>query len=224
MRLTQRFAPDHLVIWRGAGDRCAVDFSEMNLPIPDEEALAILIDEGFSLVEVDPVQVARACCGKSTYRRGALPEEAPGVVDCSTLTWWTYSELGIELPRYSVSQRQAMTDSGIFDPGQLQQIRPGDVIFIRGRHPYWLTDPQDGVGHVGLLTGEGTVIHAASKARGVVEDPLDIFIRDWQDFRGIGRVLPPDRKVVTLSTPPGRSVRWTIDLHRKILQSLPVAD
>lgn len=223
MRLTQRFASDYLVLWHGAGQRCAVDFSEMNLPIPDAEALAILIDKGFSLVEVDPVQVARACCGTAVYRRGALPEEAPNVLDCSTLIWWTYSQMGIELPRYSVSQRQAMADSGIRDPVQLQLTRPGDVIYVCGRHPYWLTDPQDGVGHVGLLTGEGTVIHAANKIRGVVEDPFDVFLKDWQDFRGIGRVLPPDRKVVTLETPPGRSIRWTIDLHRMILQRLPVA-
>lgn len=220
MRLSQRFAPDYSIIWHGAGARCAINLEEFSLPIEEEETLAILKDRGFLPVDIDLIEIARSCLGTASYKRGALPEEAPGTLDCSTLIWWVYQQRGVELPRYSISQRQAIVDSKICKPEDLAEALPGDVIFIRGRHPYYLIDPEDGVGHVGIMTGEETVIHAANTRRGVVEDPISVFLQDWTDFRGIGRVIPPDRNVITLLVPHGRSIRWSIDLHRMILQRL----
>jgi len=76
--------------------------------------------------------------------------EAPGSnFDCSGLTQWAYSTVGISLPRTSQAQAQATTQISE------AQALPGDLVFMAG---------SDGTpsspGHVGIYLGGGQFIDA----------------------------------------------------------------
>lgn len=174
--------------------------------------LPLLERLGFRRISFDPLLVLRDCVGVSLYRRGAHPDEAPSVFDCSTLAKWWYGLHGISLRRYAVDQRLQ---------GEVVEIPParcGDLVFSAGRHPRYRTDPLDGVGHVGICTGEGTIVHAAGTREGVMEVVQDDF-SDPEDFRGFRRIAPLP-ELITFQIPPQRCVEHTDDLIWLILQSL----
>lgn len=200
--------------YRAVSNRCAVHLPWLNLPISDTEALEILESKGFSVLDVDLIKLARGCIHTSTYRRGAKPSEAPTVVDCSSFIKWLYGQRGIWLPRRSIQQRELGT------PVPIDDVGVGDVVFVSGRVNYYDTDPEDGVGHVGIATRENTIIHAASPDVHVVESSFASFIGK-AEFRGVRRYIPIDKCVLTLETPPERCVEIADDLRWIVLQSLP---
>jgi peptidoglycan endopeptidase LytE len=200
--------------YRAVKNRCAVHLPSLNLPISEARALEILQDKEFKVLEVDLIALARQCVKTSRYRRGAKPSEAPMVVDCSSFIKWLYGQRGIWLPRRSIQQREL----GISIP--IEEIGAGDVIFVSGWIDYYHSDPKDGVGHVGIATGEGTVIHAADRKAHVVESSLESFVGKIK-FRGARRYVPKDQIVLTLETPPDREVEIADDLRWIVLQSLP---
>ncbi len=200
--------------YRAVGHRCAVDLGALKLPISAEEALHILTGQGFIILEVDILKLASQCIGTSSYRRGARPSEAPIVVDCSSFTKWLYGERGIWLPRRSIQQREKGKVV------QLHEIVGGDLIFVSGRIDYWLDDPSDGVGHVGIVTDYKTVIHAANKQVGVIETAVESFIGQGK-FRGARRYVSQDQRILTLETPIHREIETADDIRWIIMQSLP---
>jgi cell wall-associated NlpC family hydrolase len=200
-------------LYRAVAGRCAVDLSSMKLPISKMETLAILEKAGFEVLTVDLIVLARQCIGKSLYRRGAKPSQAPDIVDCSSFVKWLYVQRGIWLPRRSIQQREIGQGVG------LDQVRIGDLVFGSGPINYYIDDPSDNVGHVGIATADSTVIHAAKQKVGVVESPLSSFADETQ-FRGARRYIPEDREVLTLSIPPEREVETEDDIKWIILQSL----
>jgi len=200
--------------YRAVKNRCAVHLPSLNLPITDAKALEILENKGFKVLEVDLIDLARQCIKTSVYRRGAKPAEAPMTVDCSSFIKWLYGQRGIWIPRRSIQQREF----GI--PIAINEIGAGDVIFVSGWIDYYHTDPADGVGHVGITTGRGTVIHATDRKARVVESSLERFIGKSK-FRGARRYIPQDQTVFTLEAPLNREVEITDDLRWIVLQSLP---
>lgn len=197
--------------YRSVKDRCAVDIAQLRLPLPEEEAITILQRLGFGLVDVDAVALARSRVGVARYRRGARTYEAPDVFDCSGFVKWTYGACGIWLPRRSIQQRA----TGMRVP--VLEIEAGDVVFASGRIDYYFDDPSDGVGHVGIATSDGTVVHAASTKRGIVEDPFEEFAPPGR-LRGIRRYREPGTRVFSL--PPEREVETADDLRWIVLQNL----
>ncbi|MCR4328466.1 MAG: C40 family peptidase [Patescibacteria group bacterium] len=200
--------------YRAVGNRCAVILDSLHLPVSREETLAILNYKGFVLAEVDIITLARQCIGTSQYRRGANPSEAPAIVDCSSFIKWLYAQRGIWLPRRSIQQRE------LGEPVKLDELFLGDVVFVSGWIDYYQNDPADGVGHVGVATGDGTIIHAANKKAGIIESPLEKFVGK-NKFRGARRYLPRNVEVLTLGTPAEREVEIADDLRWIVLQSLP---
>lgn len=198
---------------RAVKNRCAVDLDELNLPIPQPQILDILSAHRFKIIDIDLISLARQCISTSCYRRSARSSEAPSVVDCSSFIKWLYGERGIWLPRRSIQQRQL---GEFVSP---QEIIAGDIVFVSGLIDYFFTDPTDGVGHVGIATGEDTVIHAANKKCGVIETPLAEFLN--RGARGIKRYIPKNRKVLTIETPPEREVETSNDIRWIVLQTLP---
>ena len=196
------------------GNRCAVNLKSLQLPISDEEALAILVARGFRILEVDILALARCCIRYSQYRRSAKPSEAPTVVDCSSFIKYLYGQRGIWLPRRSIQQRELGVAVSV------EEASKGDVVFVSGWVNYYHTDPSDGVGHVGIATGEGTVIHAADRKAHVVESSLESFVGE-RKFRGIRRYIPKGQIVLTLETPPDREVEIDDDMRWIVLQLLP---
>lgn len=202
-------------MFRAVGLRCAVDFSELSLPISQDEALALLQPLGFRVVVVDIVRSLRALIGVSEYCRGARLANAPTVVDCSSLVKWVYAQRGIWLPRRSIQQIECgmRTD--------LSHLVAGDVIFVTGRRNWYGTDPSQGVGHVGIATGTGTVIHAANRRLGVAETTVTNFV-DEVALRGVRRYVSQSSSIVTLETPPDREVETSDDIRWIVLQLMHV--
>jgi hypothetical protein len=103
---------------------------------------------------------------------------------------------------------------------ELGHIRAGDVVFTSGAIDYYWQDKTDGVGHVGIATGQGSVVHAANSKVNIVESPLDEFVCGSK-FRGARRFGACDLDVLTLEVPECRDVEIADDLRWIILQSLP---
>lgn len=199
--------------YQAVGKYCAVDLNSLKLPILPYEILLILSKKGFKVVDVNIISLARQCIGVSQYHRGARMYQAPEIVDCSSFIKWLYAQRGIWLPRRSIQQRK------LGKPVNFGKFIAGDVVFISGYINYYDNNASDGVGHVGIATGEGTIIHAANSKFNVVESPVDEFVGN--SFRGARRYIPKDAKVITLETPTNREVEISDDLRWIVLQSCP---
>ena len=200
--------------YRAVKDRCALALDSLQLPFSTQRILAILASKGFKVVEVDLITLARECIGNSHYRRGAKPSEAPGIMDCSSFTKWLYGKQGIWLPRRSIQQRE------LGEIVNLDKLITGDLVFVSGWIDWYLENPADGVGHVGIATGCGTIVHAANKKVGIIESPLKTFAEE-ANFRGARRYIPKDHEVITFETPPDREIEIADDFRWILLQSLP---
>ncbi len=201
------------IIYRAVGKRCAVILDSLKLPISNDRCLEILAEYGFKILEIDILSIARECMKTSRYKRGALPSEAPYVVDCSSFMKWLYGQRGIWLPRRSIQQRE------FGEKVQLEKARAGDLVFVKGVFDWYYDDPSDGVGHVGILTENKTVIHACDKKVNIIESSFERFIGKLK-FRGIRRYVPVDKKVITLEIPPDTEVESSDDLRWLVLQTL----
>ncbi|MBI2474731.1 MAG: C40 family peptidase [Candidatus Taylorbacteria bacterium] len=202
------------MFFRAVGNRCAVCLNKLGLPFPDDELLPRLLDLGFKPIGVDIIELARSCIGRSLYRRGARPDAAPDIVDCSSFVKWLYGQRGIWLPRRSIQQRE---HGEVIQPSEIEK---DDLVFTSGRIDYFDKDPTDGVGHVGIATGEGTIVHAANKKVNVVETALERFLDG--EWRGARRLLRKGAEVLTLEVPEERFVETADDIRWIVLQSLPV--
>jgi len=125
---------------------------------------------------------ARSRKGNATWVKHASLHDAPGIFNCFTLVQWLWRPYGIIVPDHILVWNGADTVS-------LGDARAGDLIFTVRRYR---TLQDDDFGHVGVLTSEGTVVHATRWKGGVVEDPLSDFIaRDVLGVRRIRAQLPP---------------------------------
>lgn len=202
------------MLFRAVGNRCAVHFPSLKLPIDEPQALEILERLGYQVVSVDLIELARQQIGRAIYRRGARLRDAPEVLDCSSFTVWLYGQRGIALPRYSIQQYETCF------PVRLEQAKAGDLVFSEGFRSYFREDPELGIGHVGIVTSDRTVVHAANSRQGIIEDQFTAW-SDRKGFRGIRRVIHPGMPLVTLETPPSAEVQTSDDIRWKILQHLP---
>ncbi len=122
-------------------------------------------------VSSDPVkkqliQRARACIGVSSYRRNATHEEAPRVFNCFRFMQWLWDAAGVLLPDHLLIWPDAIRVD-------LIDIDMADLVFVP-RSNYHIH--KDDFGHVGLATGENTIIHATKWKNGVVEEPMQEFL------------------------------------------------
>lgn len=98
------------------------------------------------------VDAARSKIG-APYAWGAA---GPNSFDCSGLTSWAYAQAGKQIPRTSQAQ------AGGGQQVSLNDLQPGDII------AYY-----SGASHVGIYTGNGTIIDALNSGTPVQERPLD---------------------------------------------------
>ncbi|MFF8949733.1 C40 family peptidase [Streptomyces sp. NPDC014940] len=99
------------------------------------------------------IAFARAQIGKP-YVAGA---SGPGSYDCSGLTQAAWRAAGVALPR--AARDQAAMGTTV----PLAEARPGDLVFFG-----------DDSSHAGLLTGDGTMIHAPRPGAYVREEPVHL--------------------------------------------------
>lgn len=118
------------------------------------------------------VSAARSLTGVRYHWGGDSPRTG---FDCSGFTWWTYKQIGVNIPR--VSSDQYATGQ----PVGRQDIRAGDLVFFRlGGNPKNM--------HVGIATGRDTFIHSPSSGGSVREDSMDLPY--WRErFIGARRVV-----------------------------------
>ena len=136
--------------------------------IPDPSAEGLASSRGKSPV----VAAARSLTGVRYKWGGDNPQDG---FDCSGFTWWTYRQVGVELPRISWEQ----FESGVVV--NRREIQPGDLVFFR------LPGGKKNM-HVGIATERGTFIHSPRKGGRVREEPLDTTY--WREnFLGARRYL-----------------------------------
>ena len=125
------------------------------------------------------------------YKYGATMEETPKVFDCSGFIKYLFAEAGIELPRSTIEQ--AREGSAV----SLEELQPGDLLFMHGSFGHYNPHFPEGIGHVGVYTDDDTVIHAASERisekpiieKGqVIETPLREFLSGWAPLVVIKRM------------------------------------
>lgn len=199
--------------YRAVGNRVAVPINTLDLPITTQEALKILNNNKFKLLDVDIVALARECINVSLYRRGARFCEAPSVVDCSSYIKWLYAQRGVWLPRRSIQQREFGEEIN------LENVNGGDVVFTSGPIDYYRHDPIDGVGHVAVVTDQKTVIHADGQQGVVIETTIQDFLLE-RKFRGVRRYISSADEVLTFESPVHREVESSDDVRWIIMQSL----
>jgi NlpC/P60 family len=197
---------------RTANNRCPFMPELLALPIDDNQALKILLEKGYKIVEFNFLQIARERIGKSKYQLCRSPSEAPDLVDCATFSRWIYGMFGIWLPRYTIQQRE------LGNTVEFGKHLPGDLIFSGGHWGKFWTDQTDQVGHVGIITGPETVIHAAGSRVGVVETSLKPFTKPLKNFRGIKRICDLNTTTV-LEVREGRLIETLDDLRWDILNT-----
>jgi cell wall-associated NlpC family hydrolase len=118
------------------------------------------------------VAAARSLTGVRYKWGGDSPQTG---FDCSGLTWWTFKQVGVELPRISSEQYEAG------QPVSRRDIHPGDLVFFRlGGNPKNM--------HVGIATDRNTFIHSPRAGGRVREDSLDLPY--WRErFIGARRIV-----------------------------------
>ena len=184
--------------------RCAIDFSVLGLNISQQEALEILAEKGFCYVQADLAEIARKEIGASIYEVGALPNEAPGIVNCRTIIKWLYSKKGVWLPAHM---------SGLGISVSPEDLCEGDLVYV--------TDPHSpSGGHVGMASDAKTVFHA-NRGIGLVEEPFDTFSKkDGVELRGIRRIIVNLENTLTLTCPPECYIEWSGDIASIIRREL----
>lgn len=96
----------------------------------------------------------------------------PNSFDCSGFTQYVYKQFGINLPRVAEDQFHSGPGRKVSDP------RPGDLVFGHARGG-------SGIQHVGIITGNGTMIHAGNEQTDVEETNFT----SWYTVIGYKRVV-----------------------------------
>ncbi|MHB9038513.1 MAG: C40 family peptidase [Armatimonadota bacterium] len=100
------------------------------------------------------ISTALGCRG-SRYRRGGTGR---GGFDCSGFTRYIFAKYGVSLPHSSAAQSRVGT------PVSRDNLKSGDLVFFQTY--------RRGISHVGIYTGNGKFVHAATYGRGVRVDSL----------------------------------------------------
>ncbi len=192
-------------------NRLCVHFPTLTPSVTKEQVDGYLERKGFEKITVDIRNLAYEQIGKK-YCRGSTYSEKTQTFDCSGLTQWLYGQKGIYIPRISIDQREFGIPVGI------EELKVGDLVFTTGHiNYYWEEDENNSIGHVGIYTGK-SVIHAAGKRRGVVEDSLCSFFD--REVRGAVRIYDWIDSADTIIIPEKEKVEYDLHLRWRILSSI----
>lgn len=124
------------------------------------------------------IALARGELGKHPYLWGAKVYSATGPLDCSGFTQWCFQQIGVEIGPGTWFQREYCHQHGrkLLSP---ELADAGCLLF-------WMDEDSETPSHVGIATGEGTVVEeTASFNANVVESPVSPrwtqgFIEGWR--------------------------------------------
>ena len=192
-------------IYRAAGNRLALNLDELEMDKTKAEILALLGKKGFSQIDIHLDELARSCIPSSKYKRGSRLKQAPQQFDCSSFTKWLYAQKGISIPRRSIQQ------STIGTRAALEDLIGGDLIMTSGYINYFFDDPETSIGHVGIVSNDKTVIHAANAKQHIIESTIEEFVSDGR-FRDARRIIPKGADVRTFVVPEEREIETSDDV------------
>jgi cell wall-associated NlpC family hydrolase len=135
-------------------DRLPHSTSPLNIVLPPSAPLSIRSKPN-NLRERILIQ-ARYYVG-TPYRRGSSLHTSHST-DCSGFVQFIYKKCDINLPRSS--REQAREGTIVAHTLNFAIMRPGDLLFFGHGGRY--------IGHVGIYLGDGNMIHASSRRRGVI--------------------------------------------------------
>lgn len=149
--------------------------------------------------------LARTKVGRC-YKATALPELAPSVYSCSTLTYWVYAFVGLNLPRYAIDQSHI--------GHKARKSIAGGLAFYRNRFP--IEDRDRAIGHVGITTSRQTIIHGSFTAGVVVEEAIP----DGAVL--FGNPIPREPQVVIIVPNKIQGITTALDLMRYLERPLRI--
>jgi len=210
------------MIYQAAGNRCAVNLKEMNLPISDDiEIRGILSDKGFQEIDVDISALAKSLVGVAQWKLPSRQCDAPQYFDCASFVKWIYAQRGITIPRRCIQQFEfCRSRARILDRDEV--FCPGDLLFVTSPFVHGKrTDEHNGIGHVCLVIDNGDVVCATNSefGLGVVKIPFHQ-ICATRKICGAGRIIPREAELVTFLTPSHREIETSDDVRCIVLQTL----
>lgn len=207
--------------YRAFGNRVAMVYEALGVPIPLEEALAILREKGMHVVkDADIIAIAKGLVGKAEWKLPSGTWEAPHYFDCASLTRWLYGQLGIWIPRRPIQQYEFC--SKFYKIVPLENAAPADLLFVSS--PYSNGRPvktQETIGHVCIVSGEGRAICATNSefGTGVVEIAFEKLFRS-RTLGAVGRVVEDMSRIHTFLAPPNREIEGSDDIKWILLKSM----
>jgi len=205
--------------FHSVNNKITVDFRKFDLPISQSQALKILHQHGFEFLTVDLVSQARQLIGVSKYKLDAPRSAAPSMVNCSSLMEYLFGLRGVELPPLSVYQ------AACGESMHLEHVGAEDLVFTpHGRNKnLYLENPDTTIGHVGMVTGDDTIIHAIPR-QGIVEESTETFLGGKRKKYWARRIIPKDDAIISLSCPENLQIRSQIDIWWLLMRTLPTSN
>lgn len=207
--------------YRAFGNRVAVAYETLGVPIPLEDMLAILKEKGIRVIDdVDIVAIAKSLVGKAKWKLPSGVWEAPHYFDCAGLTRWLYGQIGIWIPRRPIQQYEFC--SKFYKIVSLEDVAPADLLFVSS--PYMNgrpVDNQERIGHVCIVSGKHKAICATNSefGTGVVEIAFEELFKS-RTLGAVGRIVDDLSRIHTFLTPPNREIDSSDDIKWIILKSV----
>ena len=208
-------------VYCAVDNRVAVDLTGFNLPIVQEKQKEILNERGVREIEpeINIVSLAREQIGKARWKRPSGIWEAPHFFDCASLIKWLFGQKGIRIPLLPIQQYEFCKHSG--DLISLEQAEPGDLLFVNS--PYVngkKIEMPDRIGHVCLVSEDERAICATNSelGTGVIEISFEQLFKT-RSLIGVGRIVPSNKRLTTLLTPPHIGIESSDDIKWILLNA-----
>jgi cell wall-associated NlpC family hydrolase len=120
---------------------------------------------------------SRSLLGVRYKWAGATPERG---LDCSGFVQYVFKKLGVDLPHHAAT----LAKLGASMDKDTSAMQVGDLLVFSKMK-------SKRISHVGIYVGDGMMVHASSRAKQVVEVPIDDY-REKMNLRGVRRVIAVD--------------------------------
>lgn len=206
-------------IYRGVGNRIAINILDLGNNVSIEKAFSILKENGINEIEICMLSIAKELVTKAQWKLRSGQWEAPLFFDCSSLTKWLYGQKGIWIPRRPIQQFEHCKKSG--ESISLEHAKQGDLMFTTSQFKNGVRIGDNDGWHVFFVSDNKKAICATNSefGIGVVEVPFTEIFKT-RKLRKIYSVTERRIPLTTFLIPPNREIETSDDIKHIILQSL----